>query len=146
MRVTYAVLAMHPLSDDDRSYTRTQLEAHGATLSYKPLSINHGSVNRAEYQCDPYSRVLDYPDYRCLAFKYSPTLDALVGKVELVKDSLIDMQVQQGEIRFVSCENFRHGDSLEFRALTLLRKNRTPRDRAAVIIPESRREVLQSCI
>lgn len=41
------------------------------------------------------------------------------------------MQIQQGETRYVSCENYRLGESLEFRALTRLRSNRTPRDKAA---------------
>ena len=138
MKVHSSVIALHPLTfaQEGRNYTRAQLAAHGETLSYKPLSVNHGSV--PEYQCDPYSRVLDYPDNRCLSFAYSQTLDALVGKVELVKDSMVDQHVQNGEIRFVSCENYRHGESLEFRGLTLLRKNRTPRDTGAVIVPESR--------
>lgn len=137
MKVLYSVIALHPLTDKEgRTYTREQLAAYGGSLSYRSISINHGGV--PEYHEDPYSQVLDYPDNRCLHFAYSPTLDALVGKVELVRDSLIDMQIQQGEIRHVSCENLRQGNILEFRALTLLRKNRTPRDRLAVIIPESR--------
>jgi hypothetical protein len=140
MKVHYSVIALHPMTDKEegRTYTRAQLVAYGQTLSYKKISVNHGSVNLPEYQNDPYSQVLDYPSNRCLSFAYSPALDALVGRIEIVRDSLVDMQIQQEEIRHVSCENYRHGNSLEFRALTLLRKNRTPRDRAAVIIPESR--------
>jgi hypothetical protein len=139
-RVRYSCIALHPLAEKEngRTYTRDQLQTYGESLSFKPLSINHGSVNLPEYQNDPYSQLLEYPENRCLSFAYSPALDALVGKIELVKDSIVDLQIQQREIRHVSCENFRQGDSLEFRALTLLRKNRTPRDRAAVIIPESR--------
>lgn len=75
-----------------RKFTKTELEASGRSLSFRPLNINHDS-----------SRQLQFPDNATLAMHFNPTTNAVEGAFR-VSDPAINAMIETGRINAVSIE------------------------------------------
>ena len=132
----YSVVAAHAdvKNRNNRIYTSDELKNSAASLSERPLNINH----------DP-NRTLPFPDNEVLAARYeNGVLEAIIQ----VADLDVQKQIDSGEINHVSIEGLyfdesnntqdtEYPTSLHFRALALLTREDEPGDPLAEIIKDN---------
>jgi hypothetical protein len=134
----YQVAASHAdvRNRNGRIYTSRELQNSAASLSERPLNINH----------DP-KRMLPFPENQVLAARYE---NGVVECIIQVADPKVQRQIESGEINHVSIEGLYLDDSkntgdtefptsLHFRALALLTRDDEPGDPHAKILKDHHR-------
>ncbi len=133
--VFYSVIAAHAdiKNRNNRIYTSNELKHSAASLSERPLNINHNP-----------KKTLPFPENQVIAARYE---DDEVECIIQVADPAINEQIKSGEISKVSIEGLyldeskNTGDtefptSLHFKALALLTSNDEPGDPMAEILKD----------
>lgn len=137
----YQVIASHAdiRNRNGRIYTSNELQNSAASLSERPLNINHDD-----------RKMLPFPENQVLAARYEA---GVVECIIQVADPKIQKQIDSGEINHVSIEGLyfdeskNTGDteyptSLHFRALALLTQDDEPGDPDARILRDHKEKTL----
>ncbi|MGI0080801.1 MAG: phage minor head protein, partial [Nitrososphaerales archaeon] len=134
----YQVAASHAdvRNRNGRIYTGKELQNSAASLSERPLNINHDD-----------SKMLPFPENQVLAARYE---NGVVECIIQIAEPEIQKQIESGEISHVSIEGLyfdesknttdtEYPSSLHFRALALLTREDEPGDPDARILKDHRK-------